>query len=278
MELAKQEVAGLEAAGVTADLYQIPETLPEEVLQKMNAPPKPSDIPVATVDILTEYDGFLFGFSTRFGTYAAQFKSFWDATGGLWAQGALHGKFVGIFLVTGGQGGGQESLARNTISNFVHHGLIYVPLGYKETFSQLASLDEVHGGSSWGAGAFAGGDGSRQPSALEKETAFIQGKAFGAVVSRSVSGASRLDAAPSTAQSESTAVPSTTDDAAASAPKAGAAKAPVAAAPATKAAAPTTAPAATKAAAPAASQKATPQRAAERPTESKKKFGCCTVM
>lgn len=82
---------------------------------------------------------------------------FWDATGGLWGSGALDGKCAGIFQSTSSQGGGQETTALNTMSTLAHHGIIYVPLGYKHVFSQLTNLSEVHGGSAWGAGTLTGG-------------------------------------------------------------------------------------------------------------------------
>jgi len=75
-------------------------------------------------------------------------------------------------------GGGQESTAIAAMSTFAHHGLIFVPLGYKHAFPILADLSEVRGGSPWGAGTFAGADGSRSPSAKELELAEIQGKMF----------------------------------------------------------------------------------------------------
>lgn len=165
------------AAGGQADLFQVPETLPDEVLAKMGAPPKSED-PVASTATLEEYDAFLFGIPTRFGNFPAQWKAFWDRTGGLWAQGALQGKYAGVFVSTGTPGGGQEVTALNSLSTLAHHGIIYVPLGYKNTFAQVTNLEEVHGGSPWGAGTFAGPDGSRQPTPLELEVATIQGEQF----------------------------------------------------------------------------------------------------
>lgn len=182
-KLALEAKAGIESAGGKADVYQVAETLPENVLQLMHAPPKSND-PVVTPDILTQYDAFLFGIPTRFGNFPAQWKTFWDQTGGLWAKGALHGKFAGVFISTGSAGGGQETTAINSLSTLVHHGIIYVPLGSKNTFGQLSNVTEVHGGSPWGAGTFAGGDGSRQPSALELEVVNIQGKTFYETVSK----------------------------------------------------------------------------------------------
>lgn len=182
-KLALAEQEGLKKAGINADLYQVPETLPQEVLTKMYAPPKP-DVPVITADILATYDAFLIGIPTRYGNFPAQWRAFWDTTGGLWAKGALWGKYAGLFVSTAGPGGGQESTALASMSTFAHHGLIYVPLGYKPAFAQISNLSEVHGGSPWGAGTYAAGDGSRQPSDLELELATIQGESFGQLVSK----------------------------------------------------------------------------------------------
>ncbi|CAG89482.1 DEHA2F17006p [Debaryomyces hansenii CBS767] len=175
--MAEEVKRGIEAAGGSADIYQVPETLSEEVLTKLHAPAKPN-YPIATNETLTSYNAFMFGIPTRYGNYPAQFKAFWDATGSLWAQGALAGKIAGIFVSTGTPGGGQESTAMNALSCLTHHGIIYVPLGYANCFAQLANLEEVHGSSPWGAGTFAGADGSRQPTKLELEIAHIQGKTF----------------------------------------------------------------------------------------------------
>jgi len=182
-KLAEAEKKGIETAGGKVDLYQVGETLPEEVLHKMHAPPK-SDIPTITPDIMKEYDAFLLGIPTRYGNFPAQWKAFWDSTGGLWQTGGLWGKYAGVFVSTGTQGGGQESTAIAAMSTLAHHGLIYVPLGYKTTFGILADLSEVRGGSPWGAGTFAGGDGSRQPTEKELLLAEEQGKAFYGAVSK----------------------------------------------------------------------------------------------
>lgn len=93
--------------------------------------------------------------------------------------GALAGKFAGLFISTAGLGGGQESTAIAMMSTFAHHGIVYVPLGFSQAVKQMGTLSEVHGGSPWGAGTFAGGhDNPRQPSGLELEIATIQGKMF----------------------------------------------------------------------------------------------------
>ncbi|GAV49525.1 hypothetical protein ZYGR_0P01690 [Zygosaccharomyces rouxii] len=176
--LAKAVQKGVEAAGGQADLYRVEETLPEEALEKMNAPEKNPDVPVATPETLLEYDAFLLGIPTRFGSLPAQWSAFWDHTGSLWAQGALAGKIAGAFVSTASPGGGQETTLRSALSYLTHHGIIYVPLGYRDVFAELGNVEELHGGSPWGAGTLAGADGSRTPSALELRIAEIQGKSF----------------------------------------------------------------------------------------------------
>nr|AFK43904.1 unknown [Medicago truncatula] len=171
--LAEEIKKGAESVeGVEAKLWQVPEILPEEVLGKMGAPPK-SDVPIITPNELTEGDGFVFGFPTRFGMMAAQFKAFLDATGGLWKTQQLAGKPAGIFYSTSSQGGGQETTALTAITQLVHHGMLFVPIGY--TFGAgMFEMGEVKGGSPYGSGTYAG-DGSRQPTKLELEQAFHQG-------------------------------------------------------------------------------------------------------
>lgn len=149
----------------------------------MHAPPK-SEYPTVDAATLEKYDAFLFGIPTRYGNFPAQWKAFWDTTGGQWGSGAYWGKMAGLFISTGTQGGGQESTAIAAMSTLVHHGITYVPLGYKHTFGQLADLNEIRGGSPWGAGTFSAADGSRMPSALELELATIQGEQFGLTVSK----------------------------------------------------------------------------------------------
>ena len=120
----------------------------------MHAPPK-KDYPVIDPEKLATYDAFLLGIPTRYGNMSAQWKTFWDATGKLWSEGKLWGKYAGVFVSTGTPGGGQESTVLATLSTLAHHGIIYVPLGYKTVFPILANLSEVRGGSPWGAGTFA---------------------------------------------------------------------------------------------------------------------------
>ena len=180
--LARELKEGIISAGGKADIFRVEETLSEDILEKMNAPLKDPDIPVATRETLVEYDGFLFGVPTRFGNVPAQWSAFWDRTGGLWVNGALSGKPAGIFVSTASYGGGQESTIKCCLTYLVHHGMIYVPLGYSHCFNELANLEEIHGGSAWGAGTLAGADLSRNVSELEITIARSQGKSFYEVV------------------------------------------------------------------------------------------------
>ncbi|XP_078175756.1 putative NAD(P)H dehydrogenase (quinone) FQR1-like 1 [Carex rostrata] len=167
--------------GVEAKLFQVPETLPAEVLGKMGAPPK-TEVPTITPSELTEADGIIFGFPTRFGMMAAQMKAFFDSTGGLWRGQELAGKPAGIFYSTGSQGGGQETTPLTAITQLTHHGMIFVPVGY--TFGAgMFEMEQIKGGSPYGAGTFAG-DGSRQPSELELGQAFHQGKYFAGIAKK----------------------------------------------------------------------------------------------
>ncbi|CCE81611.1 Piso0_002273 [Millerozyma farinosa CBS 7064] len=219
--VAEKVQEGVKASGVAdkVDIFQVAETLSDEILQKMHAPAK-RDHPVATPETLKEYDAFLFGIPTRYGTVPAQWSALWDATGSLWASGALYGKPAGIFVSTGTQGGGQETTVRNSLSYLAHHGLVYVPLGYAKTFAQQANLEEVHGGSPWGAGTFAAGDGSRQPSKLELDVAHAHGESFAQIAvkfMKSSSSSEDTSAAAGTAKQQSKEAPAT--DAAKSAAK-----------------------------------------------------------
>lgn len=180
--LAEEVKAGIESSGSKATIYQVAETLPENVLELMHAPAKPS-YPIATPETIAEADALVFGFPTRFGSFPAQMKAFIDSTGGLWAKGALYQKPVAVFTSTG-TGGGNEMTIVNFMSTIAHHGMIYVPLGYAPVFGDLSNLDEIHGGSPWGASTIAGSDGSRQPSALELKIAKAQGAEFAKVAAK----------------------------------------------------------------------------------------------
>jgi NAD(P)H dehydrogenase (quinone) len=185
--LAKSVVKGVEAAGGDVRLIQVPETLSQDVLVKMHAPEKDKNVPTITFgeasdntvtleDALVNCDGILFGYPTRFGGMPAQVKTVWDATGGLWMKGALVGKPISIFFSTGSQGGGQETTVLTSLTNFIHHGMLFVPVGY--TSPLQGNMTEIHGGSGYGAGTFSNADGSRQPTQLELQVAEHQGSHF----------------------------------------------------------------------------------------------------
>ncbi|XP_061355441.1 probable NAD(P)H dehydrogenase (quinone) FQR1-like 2 isoform X2 [Gastrolobium bilobum] len=182
--LAKSLKKGVDSIeGVEGVLYRIPETLPEEVLQLMKAPQKDDHVPlISAAEKLVEADGLLFGFPTRYGSMAAQMKAFFDSTGQLWREQKLAGVPAGFFISTGTQGGGQETTAWTAITQLVHHGMLYVPIGY--TFGAgMFDMDSIRGGSPYGAGVYAG-DGTRQASETELALAEYQGKYMASTVKK----------------------------------------------------------------------------------------------
>jgi len=181
--MAESVKKGVEAGGAECTIFQVAENLPDEVLTKMHAPPKP-DYPIITADKMKEFDGFMFGLSGRYGTPPAQMKTFQDSTGGLWQEGALVGKAAGCFFSTGTQGGGQETLGLTSVPFFAHHGMVFVPMGYVDP--KVFTHDEVHGSSPYGCGTFAAADGSRQPTQLEKDVAVSHGKHFATITGKLV--------------------------------------------------------------------------------------------
>lgn len=171
---------GISSVGVDAIVKRVPETIPDEIAQK-NSFKLDQKAPIATVDELAEYDGIVFGFPTRFGTMPVQMKAFLDQTGGLWYERKLVGKVGSIFTSSGTQHGGQESTILGSIPLLLHHGMIIVGLPY--TAQGQMRLDEITGGSPYGASTIAAPDRSRQPSTNELELASLQGK-FVAEVAR----------------------------------------------------------------------------------------------
>ncbi|CAD0090859.1 unnamed protein product [Aureobasidium mustum] len=143
LQLVEEEARGIREAGGEVDIYQIPETLTSDVLEKMGAPGKSSYPELKNPETLEKYDGFLFGIPTRYGNWPAQFKAFWDKTVS-YITGAFWGKYAGAFVSTATPGGGQESTIISAMSTFVHHGMIFVPLGYKTVFGTLADLTETN--------------------------------------------------------------------------------------------------------------------------------------
>lgn len=171
--MAESVAAGAREAGAEVTVKRVPETLPPE-LQKQLGISEAKDVPVATVDELPGYDAVIFGTPTRFGNMTAQMRAFLDATGGLWAKGALVGKAGSVFTSSATQHGGQESTILSFHTTLLHHGMVLVGLPY--AFQGQMGVAEVKGGSPYGASTIADGDGSRQPSAVELEAARFQGK------------------------------------------------------------------------------------------------------
>ncbi len=178
-QLSRSIKKGIESVGVEVEHLRCAETLPSEILEQMHAPPKPEDVRELTpadVNELEGFDGIMFGVSARYGGIPAQMKTIMDATGGLWQNGKLVGKTAGVFQSTGTMQGGQESVAMNCMSFFAHHGMVFIPLGYIDP--KVFSYEEIHGGSPWGSGTYAGPDGSRQPTSMELSIAENHGRHF----------------------------------------------------------------------------------------------------
>ncbi|OMJ13622.1 putative NAD(P)H dehydrogenase (quinone) FQR1-like 2 [Smittium culicis] len=181
--VADNVVKGLKSTGlVNVELRQFEETLKQEVLDKMHAPPKDKSVPIFTLEEFEHGDSFMFGFPTRFGTPPTQVKTFIDSTGALWFKKALVGKMIGLFTGTGDQSGGQESTAFTFLPNLIHQGMLYVPLGF--THENLFAVDEVVGGSAYGSGSIASITGARAVSEKEIAIAIHHGQSFAKTVSR----------------------------------------------------------------------------------------------
>ncbi|QDR83243.1 NAD(P)H:quinone oxidoreductase [Sporomusa termitida] len=175
--MAEAVASGIREAGAEAVLRRAPETLTTEILEKMGALEAQktfSHIPVCTLDELAEADAIIFGTPTRFGNMCGQMRQFLDATGQLWQQGKLVGKAGSVFTSTATQHGGQESTILSMHITLLHHGMVIVGLPY--TFAGQSSIDEMTGGSPYGATTIAGGRGERLPSANELAGAAFQGK------------------------------------------------------------------------------------------------------
>jgi NAD(P)H dehydrogenase (quinone) len=173
-----------EIDGAEAILRRVPETLPEEVLEKMGAveaQQSMSNVPICSVEELASADAVIFGTPTRFGNMCGQMRQFLDATGQLWAQGALVGKVGSVFTSTATQHGGQESTILSFHITLLHHGFVIVGLPY--TFQGQMRIDEITGGSPYGASTIAGGSGERMPSENELDAARFQGKHVATIAS-----------------------------------------------------------------------------------------------
>ena len=184
MAEAVKEGAG-SVSGAEIRICRVPETLPEEVLQKMGAletQKSLAHVPVCQVEELAAADAIIFGAPTRFGNMCGQMRQFLDATGGLWAKGALVGKVGSVFTSSATQHGGQESTILSFHVTLLHHGMLIVGLPY--AFAGQMRIDEITGGSPYGASTIAGGDGKRLPSENELAAARFQGKHVAEIAAR----------------------------------------------------------------------------------------------
>lgn len=172
-QMASAVAEGVREAGAEAVIKRVPELVPEEVAKASHFKLDQA-APIATVAELPEYDAIILGVPTRFGNMPAQMKNFLDQTGGLWAQGKLIGKVGSVFTSTATQHGGQESTILSTHTVLLHHGMVIVGLPY--AFAGQMAMNEITGGSPYGATTMAAGDGSRQPSENELAGARFQGK------------------------------------------------------------------------------------------------------
>jgi NAD(P)H dehydrogenase (quinone) len=162
-----------EVEGVEAVVKRVPELVPEEVARnahfKLDQP-----APIATVNELPDYDAIIVGTGTRYGGMTSQMRNFWDQTGGLWMKGSLVGKVASMFSGSATQHGGNETTIVTGIPLFLHQGMVYVGLPY--SCQAQMGLDEIKGGSPYGATTVAGGQGERQPSEQELGMARFQGR------------------------------------------------------------------------------------------------------
>src|SRR5213595_2722379 len=166
--MANAVAEGAREAGATVDVKRVPELVPADVA-KASHYKLDQAAPIAKIEELANYDAIIVGTGTRFGRMASQMANFLDQAGGLWAKGALHGKVGGAFTSTATQHGGQEMTLFSIIANLLHLGLTIVGLPYSHQ-GQI-SLEEIVGGSPYGATTIAGGQGQRQPSDIDLEGA-----------------------------------------------------------------------------------------------------------
>lgn len=179
--MAKAVAEGAREAGATVDVKRVPELVPQDVAEKSHYKTD-QEAPVATVEELENYDAIIIGTPTRFGRLASQMANFLDQAGGLWARGALNGKVGAVFTSTASQHGGQEMTLFSVIPTLMHFGMVVVGLPY--SFQGQTRMDEIVGGSLYGATTLTGGDGARQPSETELEGARFQGRHVAEVASK----------------------------------------------------------------------------------------------
>lgn len=185
-EMVKAAAEGAKAVpGAVVEIKRVPETLTGEVLAKMgalDAQKAQAAVPVCTPEDLAAADAIIFGTPTRFGNMCGQMRQFLDSTGGLWMKGALVGKVGSVMASTGTQHGGQESTILSTHITLLHHGMVIAGLPY--AFQGQTGVDEVKGGSPYGATTIAGAQGERLPSKAELDGARWQGKYVGELAAK----------------------------------------------------------------------------------------------
>ncbi len=188
--LAEAEAEGArQVAGAEVSVFQVAELVPDAALEKTGAKQARAafaQVPVANPHQLAEADAIIFGTPTRFGNMAAQMRNFLDQTGGLWAKGALIGKVGSVFCSTGTQHGGQETTITSFHTTLLHHGMIIVGVPY--SCQEITNMNEITGGSPYGASTLAGSDGSRLPSENELAIARFQGKHVAEITAALVAG------------------------------------------------------------------------------------------
>ncbi len=177
-QMAEAVAAGVrEVPEAEVSLYRVAELVPDEILEQSGAKAAQqafAHIPIIQPEQLAEADAIIIGTPTRFGNMTAQMRNFFDKTGGLWARGALIGKVGSVFTSTATQHGGQESTILSTHTTLLHQGMIIVGVPYSE--QRQSRIDEMTGGSPYGASTITGGDGSRLPSENELAIARFQGR------------------------------------------------------------------------------------------------------
>jgi NAD(P)H dehydrogenase (quinone) len=181
-QMADAVAEGARSAGAEVDIRRVPETAPAEVAAAAGFKADISHPIIEGVNALKDYDAIIVGSPTRFGRMSSQMASFLDQAGGLWFTGALNGKVGGAFTSTASQHGGQETTLFSIITNLLHFGMTIVGLDYG--FQGQSGVDEVKGGSPYGATTIADGDGSRQPSAVELDGARYQGRRIAEVAAK----------------------------------------------------------------------------------------------
>lgn len=171
--------------GSEVELFQVPELVPEEALVKSGAKKAReafAHIPLARVDRLPEADAIIFGTPTRYGNMCAQMRNFLDQTGSLWLKGSLIGKAASVFTATATQHGGQETTITSFHTTLLHLGMVIVGVPYSE--ARQMTMEEISGGSPYGASTISGPDGSRLPSDNELAIARFQGRHVAEIAAR----------------------------------------------------------------------------------------------